>query len=104
MITRDNIIDLAKQQHDIGISIFLPTHMKGEEIQQDSIRLKNLLGEARDQLKDLEISDKRIGKLLEEPGKLLDQPSFWRHNNKGLAFFISEEKFNYYREIGRAHV
>ncbi|WP_372637788.1 hypothetical protein [Fodinibius sp.] len=97
MITRDNILDLANQQPDLGVSIFLPTHQKGEEVQQDSIRLKNLLSEAEDQLKERDISDKRIEKMLEEPRKLLDQPSFWRHNNKGLALFISEEHFDYYR-------
>jgi len=97
MITRDNILDLAKQQHKIGISIFLPTHTKGEEVKQDSIRLKNALRAVEDQLNERELSDKRIGKLLDEPQKLLDQPSFWRHNDKGLAFFISEEQFDFYR-------
>lgn len=97
MITRDDILGLAKQQNDVSISIYLPTHRKGEEVQQDPIRLKNLLAEARKQLKDKNVADKRIEKLLEEPRKLLDQPSFWRHNDKGLALFISEEDFEYYR-------
>lgn len=97
MITRDDILGLAKQQNDVSISIYLPTHRKGEEVQQDPIRLKNLLAEARKQLKDKNVTDKRIEKLLEEPRKLLDQPSFWRHNDKGLALFISEEDFEYYR-------
>lgn len=97
MITRDDILNLAKQQNDVSISIYLPTHRKGEEVQQDPIRLKNLLAEAQEQLKDKNVAGKRIEKLLEEPRKLLDQPSFWRHNDKGLALFISEEDFEYYR-------
>lgn len=97
MITRDDILGLAKQQNDVSISIYLPTHRKGEEVQQDPIRLKNLLAEARKQLKDKNVADKRIEKLLEEPRKSLDQPSFWRHNDKGLALFIGEEDFEYYR-------
>lgn len=97
MITRDNIIDLAKQHHDICISIYLPTHKKGEEVQQDSIRLKNLISEARDQLTERDVSEKRIDKLLQEPRKLLNQPLFWQHNDKGLALFVSEEGFDYYR-------
>jgi hypothetical protein len=97
MITRDDIFNLAKQQNDVSISIYLPTHRKGEEVQQDPIRLKNLLAETQEQLKEKNIADKRIEKLLEEPRKLLDQPSFWRHNDKGLALFISEENFEYYR-------
>ncbi|MCW9705577.1 hypothetical protein [Fodinibius salsisoli] len=97
MITRDNILDLAKQQYDICISIFLPTHKMGEEVQQDPIRLKNLLSDAESQLKEREVSEKRINRILTEPRKLLEQPMFWQHNDKGLALFISDESFNYYR-------
>lgn len=97
MITRDNILDLAKQQHDVSISIYLPTHKMGEQVQQDPIRLKNLLSEAEEQLKDRDISEQQIEQLLEEPRKLLDQPLFWQHNDKGLALFVSAENFDYYR-------
>lgn len=97
MITRDNILNLAKQQHDVCISIFLPTHKVGEEVQQDPIRLKNLISEAESQLKEREVSEKRIERILKEPRQLLDQPMFWQHNDKGLALFISGENFDYYR-------
>lgn len=97
MITRDDILKLAKEQHDVCISIYLPTHRMGEEVQQDPIRLKNLLSEAQKQLKGHEIAEQRIEKLLEEPRKLLDKPLFWQHNDKGLALFVSEEQFEYHR-------
>lgn len=97
MITRDDILKLAKKEHDVCISIYLPTHKMGEEVQQDPIRLKNLLSDAQKQLKDHEVAEHRIEKLLEEPRKLLDKPLFWQHNDKGLALFISEESFDYYR-------
>jgi hypothetical protein len=97
MITRDSILDLAKEQHDVCISIFLPTHIKGEEVKQDPIRLKNLLTEAEEQLKEREVSEKRIEKILKEPRNLLDQPMFWQHSDQGLALFISDESFDYYR-------
>ncbi len=97
MITRENILNLAKQEHDVCISIYLPTHKMGEEVQQDPIRLKNLLSEAKDQLKDHEISEQVIEKLLDEPQELLDKPLFWQHNDQGLALFISQDSFDYYR-------
>lgn len=97
MITRDDILNLANEEHDVCISIYLPTHEMGEEVQQDPIRLKNLLSEAREQLKEHEVSDQTIEELLEEPKKLLDQPLFWQHNNKGLALFVTEDNFDYYR-------
>ncbi len=97
MITRENILNLAKQEHDVCISIYLPTHKMGEEVQQDPIRLKNLLSKAKDQLKDHEVSEQVIEELLDEPQKLLDKPLFWQHNDRGLALFISKDNFEYYR-------
>lgn len=97
MITREDILNLASKEQNVCISIFLPTHKMGEEVQQDPIRLKNLLSKATDQLKEYEVKQRKIEKLLEEPRKLLDKPSFWRHNDKGLALFISEDEFEYYR-------
>ena len=97
MITRENILNLAEQEHDVCISIYLPTHKKGEEVQQDPIRLKNLLAQAVEQLKSREFKEKEIDELLEEARKLLDKPLFWQHNDKGLALFISDEGFEYFR-------
>ena len=97
MITREDIVNLAEQEHDVCVSIFLPTHEKGKEVQQDPIRLKNLLTDAKEQLKEREIPEQKIESLLEEPQKLLDKPLFWQHNDKGLALFVSEDEFEYYR-------
>jgi len=97
MITREDILNLAKKESDVCISIFLPTHKMGEEVQQDPIRLKNLLSKATEQLTDNNIKEQRIEKLLEEPRDLLDKPMFWQHNDKGLALFISEDDFDYFR-------
>ncbi|MGD8427631.1 MAG: hypothetical protein PVH63_08360 [Balneolaceae bacterium] len=97
MITRNDILKIAKQEHDVCISIYLRTHKMGEEVQQDPIRLKNLLNEASAKLKNLEIAEQRIQKLLKKPKELLSKPLFWQHNDKGLALFISESNFDYYR-------
>jgi hypothetical protein len=97
MITRENIVDLANEEHDACISIYLPTHKKGEQVQQDPIRFKNLLNQAKDQLNDHNVGDQEIEALMDEAKELLDKPLFWQHNDKGLAVFISEDKFEYYR-------
>ncbi len=97
MITREDILNLASKENDVCISIYLPTHKMGKQVQQDPIRLKNLLSKAKDQLKEYEVKEQKIESLLEEPRKLLDKPLFWQHNEKGLALFISENEFEYYR-------
>lgn len=97
MITRNNILNLAEKEQDVCLSIYMPTHKMGKEIQQDPIRLKNLLKEARNQLQEHEVKNQKIDKMLEEPQKLIDKPMFWQKNDEGLALFISENYFQYYR-------
>jgi hypothetical protein len=80
-----------------AISIFLPTHRAGPEIQQDSIRLKNLVKQAERQL----LADGSRGadarELLAPVTELLDDSAFWRHQGDGLAIFRSEDLFRVYR-------
>ena len=44
--------NLMGQQADPCVSVYLPTHVSGEEGQQDPVRLKNLLKQAEAQLID----------------------------------------------------
>lgn len=97
MITQDTILSLVGKAQDPSVSIYLPTHVKGEEVQQDPIRFKNLLKKAEQELQKHEVKPEKIETLLEEPRKLLDQPLFWQHGDKGLAVFVTEDTFEYYR-------
>lgn len=97
MITKETILDLAQEESNTCISIFLPTHKAGEDVQKDPICFKNLLVEAEKKLKDRGMKSRDIENFLEGPRKLLDQPSFWRHNDNGLAVFITDDGFKYYR-------
>jgi hypothetical protein len=97
MITQDTILSLVGKAKEPSVSIYLPTHVKGEEVKQDPIRFKNLLKKAEEKLQDREGDQQVIDAMLEEPRKLLDQPLYWQHADKGLAVFISEGEFDYYR-------
>lgn len=97
MVTQDTILSLVEKAKNPSVSIYLPTHVKGEEVKQDPIRFKNLLNKAEQQLKDHGVGSDATEALLKEPRKLLDQPMFWQHADKGLAVFITEDEFEYYR-------
>lgn len=97
MITRNTILKLVGEAENPSVSIYLPTHVKGEEVQQDPIRFKNLLKKAERQLKEHEVNQTKIDALLEKPRQLLDKPMFWQHADKGLAVFITGNLFEYYR-------
>ncbi len=97
MITRQTILDLAGVNQNPCISIYIPTHMMGEEIQQDPIRFKNALKKVEDKLAEQHNNDTKNHVLLKEARELLDKPMFWQQSDKGLAVFITEGMFEYYR-------
>jgi hypothetical protein len=97
MITRQTILGLIEKSQDPSVSIYIPTHIRGEEVQQDPIRFKNALTEAEEQLRDQHIAEQTIDALLEEPRKWLDEPLFWQQGDRGLAVFLTEDTFDHYR-------
>jgi hypothetical protein len=81
-----------------AISIYLPTHRAGSQTQQDPIRLRNLLGEARRSL--LADSNRRgseITDLMQPVHDLIDDSAFWQRQEDGLALFLSPDRFQVFR-------
>lgn len=87
---------LVEQPTGHCVSIFLPTHIAGPNIQQDPIRFKNLVSQAEAELVENGMRRADAEKFL-QPAKDLDQPDFWRHQRDGLAIFIADNFFQYYR-------
>jgi hypothetical protein len=78
------------------VSIFLPTHERGPETQQDPIRLSNLLDEAERSLKEAG-NGRDAGVLLKPARDLLKDDDFWLHQGLGLAVFLSPEGLQLFR-------
>lgn len=98
LFNRSQLRRLAELQDDVCISIYLPTYRDESNWSQNTTRLKNLLGEARDQLREQEYRDDEIESILGEARQLLDRPSFWRSNiGEGLAVFITSETTEAFR-------
>ncbi|GAB1420528.1 hypothetical protein MASR2M15_06280 [Anaerolineales bacterium] len=95
-LTLDQIKSLAQQTQSPSISIFLPTHRSGPEIQQDPIRLKNLLRKAEQQFLDSGMGPRDVTALLKPAQSLLEQVNFWQHQREGLAIFLATDDFHYY--------
>ncbi|MBD3233339.1 MAG: hypothetical protein GF315_06410 [candidate division Zixibacteria bacterium] len=95
-ISRDEIRELASKEGDTMISIYLPTHRRGAEVQQNHIRFKNLLSKTLNQLDDLGLRKKEIDSLIEPANDLLNNRDFWEHQEDGLAVFIAPDYFRYY--------
>lgn len=90
LMVKEEIRDLLKHT-GVCVSIYMPTHRRGGEVQQDSIRLKNLLRKAEEQLLAQSMRATAVGKLLSPALRLQQDTHFWRHQGDGLALFLSRD-------------
>lgn len=97
MLSKDDMRMLAERKGGICVSIYLPTHPVGEDIQQDPIRFKNLLRRAEELLEARGIKQRDAKDLLAPCWALLDDVDFWQYQSDGLAVFAAEGLFRYFR-------
>ena len=96
-LSKDELRLLMEKGKAPCLSIYMPTYKAGAEVQQNAIRLKNLLKEAEDRLV---VGGRRaadVEKLLEPVQALVKNNPFWRQQSAGLAFFLCPDFFRYYR-------
>ncbi len=70
-----------RTQAEPCVSIFMRTERTGREIQQNPIRLKNLVKEAEDRLHQLGVRSSES--LLKPVTELIDDGAFWRRQGDG---------------------
>jgi hypothetical protein len=87
-------MDTYDQWH---VSMYMRTHRAGDEIQQDPIRLKNLLGQAEEQLLEAGSSRPKTDDLLSPARALVDDALFWQRQGHGLGLFLSSGFSRSYR-------
>lgn len=93
VLTKDMLKELAAYRSDCCITIILPTHRAGMEVneQQDTIVFKNILQELIKKHSDRA----KVEKILEPAFELLRNDTFWRNQGQGLALFIADGFFKY---------
>ncbi len=79
------------------LSLYMPTYRAGPETQQNPIRFRNLLVQAREQFAARGMRDAEVSKRLAPLEKLRDDTLFWRHQSEGLALFQNSDHTEYYR-------
>lgn len=97
LVTRRDLESLLQNDEGPCISIFMPTHRVGPDFRQDPIRLKNLLGQAEEELVEQGMRRPHAGDLLAPARQLLDDHRFWRFQNDGLALYVAPKHFSTYR-------
>lgn len=88
MFTKPDLFALIDAAPPLGVSLFLPTHVRGAEVREGPIRLKNLAADARNQLQAAGVRDAEVKELLAPALALIEDHAFWQHQDEGLALFL----------------
>jgi hypothetical protein len=96
MTTKD-LMNFLHKHSGWHISLFMPTHQAGREVEQNIIRFKNLLQESESRLLAKGLRKPDVRELLQPAQSLLDKPGFWQHQSHGLAVFLTLDTFDYFR-------
>ncbi len=79
------------------ITIYLPTSRVWHENEEAQIKLKNILKDVREYLRDGNLGVTEIDSLLSPIESLLEDENFWKDQKEGLALFRSEDFFEIVR-------
>ncbi|MBN1382107.1 MAG: hypothetical protein JXA41_10555 [Deltaproteobacteria bacterium] len=96
-LSKDELKTLMQKHEGLCISVFMPTYRTGAEIQQNQIRLRNLLKQVESKLEAAGVRTQEIEKFLEPASALINNILFWRRQSDGLALFIAADLFRCYR-------
>jgi hypothetical protein len=98
LIDRSELKTLIEAPKGVCISMFMPTHRAGpEKLEENRIRLKNLIKEAKEQLAAEKPPGVNDGSSLLEPAQaLLEDERFWTERSDGLALFLSSDFWRSY--------
>lgn len=89
---RHELRELTQQQPWPCVTVYLPTHVAGDQAQQDPVRLKNLLQEAETQLIASGVRAADAREMLDAARALPSDPAFWENRSHGLALFIHPDR------------
>jgi hypothetical protein len=97
VLDRETFTELAGYQDGWCISLYLPTHTSGMQVneQSDAIRFKTALQEAANRLQVKGLDQGTITKLLAPGYQLVQDELFWTTLTPGLGVFIAEGFFKF---------
>jgi len=96
-LTRDALKMLIARRAAPSISLYLPTHRNGAEIQQDPIRLKNLIRSALESPGARAFRASDLVELMKPLQELTGDTAFWHEQGDGLALFRAPAFLQSYR-------
>lgn len=97
LLSKEHINSLINKNLTPCVTIYLPTEKAGKDVIKGKILLKNLLRESENKLKELNHPDLLIKEILKGGYGLVEDSFFWQNCDDGLAIFMSEKSFDYFK-------
>ncbi len=96
--THNKFKELAQVNKPYCISIFIPAHRAGKEVNEkiDQLNLKNMVQEVEKELESRKLGNRQIAELLQPIINLIEDSGFWNNQSDGLAIFRNKDIFVYY--------
>ncbi len=91
-LSKKEFYELSERHANPCISIYLPTHASGVEVNEktDQITFKSILQRTSAELKDRGLDPEITANLLRPAQELVNDTSFWNNQSSGLCVFLSE--------------
>jgi len=97
LLTREELKNLYETASAPCVSLYVPTHRAGDDVQQDPIRFENTLRAAARDLEAAGLRKPEIDDTLSPARELLDDKMFWKHQDRALVVFLSAGSMKTYR-------
>lgn len=94
-LSKEELTTLMQKRSDWCVSMFMPTYRTGVESQQNSIRLRNLVRQAEEELSKSGMRGQEAKDFLAPVQELVNNVLFWRNQSDGLALFVDRDEFRY---------
>jgi len=91
LLTQDNIEPLLMEQPSMSASLYMPSVKRGNDTQQNPVRLKNLLRNLEAKLQECGLKASDALDLTAPAKDLIEDSVFWSHQSNGLALFLGRD-------------
>ncbi len=95
-LTIETTKELAAFEAPLCLTLTMPCIKSGDQQQQNPIRFKNLLQEAREKLKKIGCGQEDMKAFLSPLEKLLNEKDLWKHQDHGLLVCVTEDRHELY--------
>lgn len=92
-----DIESMLEMQDGVRVSLYMPAQRMSAETRQNPVRFKNLITRAERELTEFGLRAPEAKQLLERAEKLLHDSNFWQNQSDGLAVFLADDVFRFFR-------